>query len=235
MRVRPFQESDAPVLARIFFTAVREIAGAHYTHEQILAWAPEPPSPERFSEKANDGRILLVAVDENEVPIAYGDLEPNGHIDHLYCLPAHSRTGVAASVYEKLEIAARDAGMARLYVEASEPARRFFEKHGFVVDASNDFKINAVAIHNWRMSKQLSPEREAHMATPKIFIQEQSERREEISRRIELMRNHLAGATEDSVGSTENFMDVTQREIDRLEAEIAEIDARIARLRNGEG
>lgn len=73
------------------------------------------------------------------------------------------------------------------------------------------------------------------MATPKIFIQEQSERREEISRRIELMRNYLAGATEDSVGSTENFMDVTQREIDRLEAEIAEIDARIARLRNGEG
>ena len=155
MRVRPFHDSDAPVLAQIFFTAVREIAGAHYTDEQILAWAPEPPSPEGFSEKASDGRTLLVAVDENEVPIAYGDLEPNGHIDHFYCLPAHSRKGVTAAVYAELEIAARAAGLDILYVEASEPARRFFEKHGFVVDARNNFKIAGVTIHNWRMSNEL--------------------------------------------------------------------------------
>lgn len=155
MRVRPFHDSDAPVLAEIFFTAVREIGGRHYSHEQIRAWAPEPPSPERFRGKASDGRTLLVALGENDLPIAYGDLEPNGHIDHLYCSPTHSRKGVAAAVYEELETAARAAGIGKLYVEASEPARRFFEKHGFVVDGRSDFKINAVAIHNWRMSKQL--------------------------------------------------------------------------------
>lgn len=52
--------------------------------------------------------------------------------------------------------------MASLYVEASEPARRFFEKRGFVVDARNDFIINAVAIHNseqQRLEAEIAPRR----------------------------------------------------------------------------
>lgn len=71
------------------------------------------------------------------------------------------------------------------------------------------------------------------MSSPKIFIEEQGARREEITRRIELMRNHLCGTDEYAIGAAETFLDVTQREIDRLEAEIAEIDARISRLRDG--
>jgi cell division protein FtsB len=71
------------------------------------------------------------------------------------------------------------------------------------------------------------------MSSPKIFIDEQLAQRDEIARRIELVKNQLPGAHEDSVGSSENFIDVTQREIDKLEAEIVEIDARIAQLKGG--
>lgn len=155
MKVRPFQESDAAALAEIFFTAVHEIAGAHYGEEQIQAWAPAIPSADRFLARARDGRTLLVAVDDDDLPIAYGDCEADGHVDHLFCRPGYSRKGVAAALYEELERTVRTAGISRLYVEASEPARRFFEKHGFAVESRNDFEIGGVPIHNWRMAKEL--------------------------------------------------------------------------------
>jgi putative acetyltransferase len=153
--VRPFKDEDASVLPEIFFSAVREVASAHYSREQIHAWAPEKPPAERFLQRAHDGRILVVAVDDGDVPVAYGDCERDGHIDHLFCHPDHCGTGVAARLYAKLEESARSAGIDRLYVEASEPARRFFERQGFVVDERNDFELAGVAIHNFRMSKKL--------------------------------------------------------------------------------
>ena len=44
-----------------------------------------------------------------------------------------------------------------LFTEASEPARRFFARRGFKVVERNDFKIDGVPIHNFRMKKRLEP------------------------------------------------------------------------------
>jgi putative acetyltransferase len=155
MRVRSFETRDAPVLASIFFRAIHEIARAHYSDEQVNAWAPAAPAAERFVARGTDGRTLLVAVDDQDRPMAYGDLESNGHIDHLFCLPEVAGTGVAAAVYTELEEAAKTQGLARLYVEASEPAQRFFLKRGFRTTERNDFELSGVAIHNFRMEKHL--------------------------------------------------------------------------------
>ena len=155
MRVRSFEDSDAPLLAELFFVAVHEIASAHYDARQIRAWAPAIPSPERYRARARDGRIFRVAVDDDNWPIAYGDCELDGHIDHLFCRPGHTRKGVVTKLYREIERAATRAGISRLHVEASEPARRFFEKHGFITEHRNDFEVNGVSIYNWRMAKSL--------------------------------------------------------------------------------
>lgn len=156
MEIRRFRDADAPALAAIFFSSVREIGGRHYTAEQVAAWAPGLPDAEVFIRRASDGRTFLVAVGENGQPIAYGDLEANGHIDHLYCSPEAAGRGVASLLYEELERVARNAGIHVLFVEASEPARRFFEKQGFEPVGRNAFKLNGVEIHNYRMRKALS-------------------------------------------------------------------------------
>jgi putative acetyltransferase len=155
MIVRAFEERDAPALAEIFFRAIHEIARAHYSDDQVRAWAPAVPAAQRFVARGTDGRTLLVAVDENDAPLAYGDLEANGHIDHLFCRPDVAGTGMAAALYAELEGVAREQGIARLFVEASEPAQRFFLKRGFRIVERNDFEISGVAIHNFRMEKQL--------------------------------------------------------------------------------
>ncbi|MEX2944271.1 GNAT family N-acetyltransferase [Serratia fonticola] len=154
MKIRPFKKSDATALAEIFHTSVHNAAIKDYSREQVVVWSPEKPAPETYVQKAQD-RIIYVAVDDLGQVIGYGDLELNGHIDHLYTHPDRVGTGVGTAVYQALEAVARKKGMAQLFVEASESARYLFERQGFHIDNRNDFSINNVPIHNYRMSKRL--------------------------------------------------------------------------------
>lgn len=157
MHIRPFQKGDEAKLAALFHAAIHQIASQHYTPEQVNAWAPQVPDESRFLARGADGRTLLVAVDVDDEPLAYGDVEADGHIDHLFCRPDAAGTGVTARLYEELEKAAVSRGVSTLFTEASEPAKRFFLKRGFEVIERRDFEISGVPIHNYRMEKRLSP------------------------------------------------------------------------------
>lgn len=113
------------------------------------------PDPSRFAARAGDGRRTLVAVDPTNTVVAFGDLEPNGHIDLLYCHPDFAGTGVASQLVEALLDHARMVGMNRLYVEASELARGLFARHGFEVRYRRDFVLDDVPIHNFLMTRAL--------------------------------------------------------------------------------
>jgi len=82
--IRFYEPKDAAFLGAVFFDAVRTGGLRDYSQSQVEAWAPAMPDPARFEARAKDGRLMLVAVNEVDEPIAYGDLEPNGHVDHLY-------------------------------------------------------------------------------------------------------------------------------------------------------
>jgi len=68
---------------------------------------------------------------------------------------SYARTRAAA-----LETAAAKRGIGRLYTEASEPARRFFERRGFILLHRRDFALAGVAIHNFAMEKPIAPARD---------------------------------------------------------------------------
>jgi putative acetyltransferase len=156
MRVRAFQPEDAERLGIIFYRSVREAARRAYNREQVEAWAVSVPPASLYEKKAGDGRLLLVTVDDSDKPIAYGDLEPTGHIDHLFCHPDAIGTGAASRLYDRLEIGARDWGIARLFVEASELAQPFFKHKGFTTLRRNDFIMRGVLMHHYWMEKLLS-------------------------------------------------------------------------------
>lgn len=154
MLIRPFEAADAETLATLFHASVRKAGIREYSAEQVAAWSSSKPDPDSYLRQAF-GRTFLVAVDDENCPIGYGDLEPDCHIDHLYCLPDLVGTGVGSAIYAAIEASAKRAGMPLLFVDASEGARRLFERRGFSVDARNDFTIDGVAIHNYRVSKPI--------------------------------------------------------------------------------
>ena len=157
MQIRPYESADAERLCALFFGAVRETGRRHYSQQQVEAWAPCKPDPRQFDETATDGRIFLVAVNNEGEPVAYGDLEADGHIDHLFCRPDVVGTGIASALYDQLEKLALDRGMESLYVEASEAARPLFARKDFAVLERREFRLRGVLIHNYAMSKTLGP------------------------------------------------------------------------------
>ena len=153
--LRVYDPRDAADLADVFFRSVRQVALSDYTADQVRAWAPEPRTAEWAHAEASDGRLVLVAVNEDDRPVAYIDLEPNGHINRLFCAPEAAGHGIASRLYDAVEAAARDQGIRSLFTEASELARRLFERKGFAVVERQDMVIRGVAIHNYRMAKDL--------------------------------------------------------------------------------
>ncbi|MGY6698013.1 MAG: GNAT family N-acetyltransferase [Roseinatronobacter sp.] len=140
MKIRNFKPDDSASLASIFHEAVRAVGRKDYSQAQVEVWSPQPVPPDKFLARVSDGRSVFVAVNENDKPIAFIELEENGHIDCFYCHPDAVRTGVGTALFEQLESAALAAGLSRLYVEASEAARRFFLGKGFSLIKRRDFE-----------------------------------------------------------------------------------------------
>lgn len=153
--IRAYREGDAAAMAEVYGRAVRAIGARDYSPEQVEAWVGQGPTAERFATKMSDGRRCWVATDDADRVMAFVDLEADGHIDFLYADPDVAGRGVAGALLDGLEAAAVADGMTRLYVEASEAARRFFLKRGYAVVERRDFEVAGVPIHNYAMERRL--------------------------------------------------------------------------------
>ena len=153
IHIRRFRPSDALQLAELFQSSVTELASIFYTKEQIRIWAARGQTVEGYTSRNQDGRVTFVSVNPEKLILAYAELEPDGHIDHVYCRPSVAGTGLVSSLYDHLETHAVQLGLKKLYTEASEGARRFFLKKNFIDRGRIDFDIDGVPIHNYNMDK----------------------------------------------------------------------------------
>jgi putative acetyltransferase len=103
--IRAYEQRDAADLAEVFFRSVRQVAISDYTPAQVSAWAPERRTAEWSHQWASDGRLVLLATNENDRAVAFIDLEPDGHIDHIFCAPEAAGQGIASQLYEATETA----------------------------------------------------------------------------------------------------------------------------------
>lgn len=158
--IRPYRDSDAERLAEVAVAAITAIGSLAYTPEQVGAWSGRHGGSDMYRQRARNGHVIFVAVDGDDIAVAYALLEPDGHLDRLYSHPDHLRRGLAARLLTQAEHHAREIGITRLFTEASELARPAFERAGYVVQHRRDFEIEhdgkAVPIHNYAMEKLLS-------------------------------------------------------------------------------
>lgn len=155
IRVRAFADTDADAVAQVMFRSVRQGATSDYSEEQVRAWMPEPPPRERVLQWAGSGRTLLVAVRDDGELVGWGDVEPGGHVDHLFCAPEVIGQGVGSVLLAGLEESAAAAGVERMTVHASELARRLFAARGYAVDVHQQVERGGVVLHNYAMHKDL--------------------------------------------------------------------------------
>ena len=157
--LRPYLASDAPMLAQIFVAAIQELTGDDYNEAQQEAWASVADDENEFGKRLA-GELTLVATLEGS-PVGFAALAGADKIDMLYVHPAAAGQGVGAMLVDALEKLAGSRGAAKLIVDASDSARGFFEKRGYVAQQRNTVSVGDEWLANTTLHKQLAAKREA--------------------------------------------------------------------------
>ena len=156
MLIRDYAPEDAFAVSRLRWRAVRVLAPTAYGPAQVAAWLPEPDSVAATRACCEDGRSTWLAMVDGKVA-GVTDLKADGHVDTLYVDPDHARRGVGSALLRHVQVVASLRGLNGLYTEASEIARPVFVRAGYSVDARRDLVLRGVQMHNYAMSRTLSP------------------------------------------------------------------------------
>ncbi len=95
-------------------------------------------------------------------PVGFASLEGKDKIDMLYVHPAVAGQGVGRMLVDALEKLAGGRGVAKLSVDASDTARGFFEKRGYVAQQRNTVSLGGEWLANTTMEKQLAAKEASH-------------------------------------------------------------------------
>ena len=159
LALRPFLPADTALLREIFRASIAELTADDYSAVQQEAWASAADDEAAFGKKLG-GQLTLVATLAGS-PVGFAALASCNKIDMLYVHPAVAGQGVAAMLVDALEKLASSRGAAKLTVDASDSARGFFEKRGYVAQQRNSISIGGEWLANTTLHKQLAAKREA--------------------------------------------------------------------------
>jgi putative acetyltransferase len=154
LAMRPFLPADAPVLAEIFRASIEGLTADDYSEAQQGAWASVADDEETFADRLAR-QLTLVATLEGS-PVGFASLAGTDQLDMLYVHPAMAGQGVATMLCDALEKLAAARGTARLVTDASDSARGFFERRGFVAQQRNTVSCGGEWLANTTMRKELA-------------------------------------------------------------------------------
>jgi putative acetyltransferase len=154
LALRPFLAEDAPLLREIFRDSIADLTDEDYTPAQQDAWASIADDETEFGRKLA-GQLTLIASLEGS-PVGFASLAGGSTIDMLYVHPVVVGQGVGAMLADALEKLAGSRGAATLRVDASDSARGFFEKRGYVAQQRNPVSVGDEWLANTTLQKQLA-------------------------------------------------------------------------------
>lgn len=153
--LRAFISDDINAIADIYHQAASKLGQHAYSPEQVSIWADYPRSHfDEFEALVSQGHTL-VAVDEKNQPIAFGQLHPANHLTLLYVLPEYSRRGLGKQIYTALEAIALAKKQTSLSVTASKVSKGLFEQLGFELIEKEVSLRNNIPFERYNMVKVL--------------------------------------------------------------------------------
>ncbi len=156
LAMRPMLPADVPDLAEIFRELIADLTADDYSQAQQEAWASAADDEEEFGQKLTGGLTLVATF--GGAAVGFASLADNKKIDMLYVHPAAAGQGAGAMLADALEKLATGRGSTELTVDASDTARGFFEKRGFVARTRNTVTRGGEWLANTTMSKTLPPQ-----------------------------------------------------------------------------
>ena len=127
--IRAFEPKDAEATAQLFFQTIHTATGPAYDAAQRAAWASAPPETKAWCTRLS--KMTTIVAKDSEGLAGFMSLESDGHVDLAYVRADLVGQGAGKRLYEEIEAEALRKGIRRLYSEASELARCFFERQGW--------------------------------------------------------------------------------------------------------
>lgn len=137
MELRAYLAGDAKATSVIFLRAVHETAPAHYSPEQVTAWAADFGDLDSWAAARSASDTQLALIDGHAV--GFADLDDHGYIDMLFVDPDFGRQGIASTLLDSLIALAQLRGLPALTTFASLTSRAVFERLGFVITGERYF------------------------------------------------------------------------------------------------
>ena len=159
LALRPFLPADAPIIAEIFRASITELTADDYSEAQQAAWSSAADDEQAFAGKL--GKQLTLVATMQGSPVGFASLADNERIDMLYVHPGGAGHGAGAMLADALEKLAGARGAKKLSVDASDTARGFFEKRGYVAQQRNSVSLGDEWLANTTMHKPLAAKPEA--------------------------------------------------------------------------
>jgi putative acetyltransferase len=163
LALRPYLPADAPLLAEIFRASVEELTAEDYSEAQRGVWAAAADDPAFGARLAQE--LTLIATLGGSV-VGFVSLKGADHLDLLYVHPAVAGQGIGAMLCDAVEKLAAARGTPRLTADASDSARGFFERRGFVAQRRNTVSYGDEWLASTTMEKRLAPKGSTPMMEP---------------------------------------------------------------------
>lgn len=113
----PYSRQDFDAVLALFYETVHQVNCADYSQAQLDAWAPKEADAGRHK-----GELTAFAV-----------WDGGAYFDCLFVRPAYLRRGIATSLADLVEAAAKSKGEHILQAHVSLTAYPFFKQRGYVV------------------------------------------------------------------------------------------------------
>lgn len=163
LKIRRARQEDCHSIGSVHSAAVRGIPPAHYTPEEIQAWAV-PRKPASYEESIRS-KEFFVAEDGGAI-VGFGVLNKEiGEVEAVYVSPDAGRRGIGLEVLRKLEERARALGLSVLRLNASLNAVPFYQKAGYVAQERSKYRLlTGVEIACVPMVKAMTRESDASVS-----------------------------------------------------------------------
>lgn len=152
--IRPLKPTDNAQAVQVFFDAIHRGTADVYSKKQRQAWAGTRPDTEGWRNRFVG--VQGFAAETAGQLAGFMTIDETGYIDLAFVSPDAMGQGIGRRLYGAVETRAREFGVKALSTHASEKARPFFERMGWLVDRAQTVEKRGVTLTNYKMSKALS-------------------------------------------------------------------------------
>lgn len=148
MILRKYMQEDCKEMAKLFYDTVHMVNAKDYTKEQLDVWADGEVDLEKWNQSFLE-HYSVVAVEENII-VAFGDIDMEGYLDRLYVHKEYQNRGIATAICDKLEMALQ---VDKITTHASITAKGFFIRRGYKVIQEQQVIRSGIALTNYIMER----------------------------------------------------------------------------------